>query len=255
MDDYGSHPGGNPQYWMDNIVREYEYQQHLVSEQKEESLHSMVRIINYFRYLYGIGAPRILDIGCGPGTATTLAKNILEQVPDSYVTGVDSSEQMITVANSRLIGEYGQRFNGYVSDFNNQNFWLPEINRRYDFLTSFAALHYLSDSRMFSFLGEIFDHLENNGVFVLSMANRSMLPRIAEMENQFRIEFTYNQLEPDRRPPDFRLFKTSFEETDSKANINWHSYREWLELIQDAGFREVELVSHLWIRTTIVALK
>ncbi len=255
MDDYNSHPGGNPQYWMNKVVQEYEYQQHLVSEQKEESLFSIVRIINYFRYLYGIGAPRILDIGCGPGTSTTLARYILEGVPDSYVTGIDSSEQMIEVANSRLIGEYGQRFVGYVSDFNSQNFWIQEINRRYDFLTSFAALHYLSDSRMFSFLKEIYNHLDNNGVFVFSMGNRSTLPRIAEMENQFRIEFTYNQLEVDRRPPDFRQFKVNFEETDSKANINWHSYREWLELIQDAGFREVELVSHLWIRSTIVALK
>jgi len=255
MDDYGSHPGGNPQYWMDNVVREYEYQQHLVTEQKEESLKNIVRIINYFRSLYGIRAPRILDIGCGPGTETTLSKYILEGVPDSYVTGVDFSEQMIGVANSRLIEEYGQRFIGYVSDFNRPDFWIPEINRRYDFLTSFAALHYLSDNRMFAFLKELYDHLENNGVFVVSMGNRSTLPGIAEMENQFRIEFTYNQLDLDERSSDFNQFKANFEETDSKANINWHSYREWLELIEDAGFREVDVVSHLWIRTTIVALK
>ena len=105
------------------------------------------------------------------------------------------------------------------------------------------------------FLKEIYNHLENNGVFVLNMGNRSMMPRIEEMENQFRIEFTYNQLDLERRPPDFKQFKASFEETDRQANINWHSYREWLELIEDAGFREDELVSHLWIRSTIVALK
>ena len=255
MDDYGSHPGGNPEDWMDKVVREYEYQQRLVTEQKEESLYNIVRIIDYFRYLYGIRAPRILDIGCGPGTDTTLAKYILKGIPDSYLTGVDSSEQMIEVANSQLTGEYGQRFLGYVSDFNNPNFWLPEIDRQYDFLTSFAALHYLSDNRMFSFLKEIYYHLENNGAFIVSMGNRAISPRIAEMENQFRIEFTYDQLDLDTRVSDFKKFKASFEETDRKADIYWHSYREWLELIQDAGFREVEVVSQLWIRTTIVALK
>ena len=181
MDDYGSPLGGNPQNWMDNVVREYEYQQRLVTEQKEESLYSIVRIIDYFRYMYGIRAPRVLDIGCGPGTETTLSKYILEGLPDSYVTGVDSSEQMIRVANDRLNREYGQRFIGYVSDFNRQNFWIPEINRQYDFLTSFAAFHYLSDNRMFSFLREIYNHLENNGVFIVSMGNRSASPRIAEM--------------------------------------------------------------------------
>jgi len=255
MDDYESHPEGNPQHWMDKVVRDYEYQQRLVTEQKEESLFNIVRIIDYFRYLYGIRAPRILDIGCGPGTETSLSKYILEGLPDSYVTGVDSSEQMIAVANSRLIGEFGQRFIGYVSDFNNQNFWIPEINRQYDFLTSFAALHYLSDSRMFPFLKEIYYHLENNGVFIVSVGNRSSLPGIAEMENQFRIEFTYNQLDLDARSSDFKKFKAKFEDADRQANINLHSYREWLELIQDAGFREVDVVSHLWIRTTIVALK
>ncbi len=255
MDDYASHPGGNPRYWMDNVVREYEYQQRLVTEQKEESLKNIVRIINYFRSLYGIRAPRILDIGCGPGTETTLSKYILEGVPDSYVTGVDSSEQMITVANSKLTGKYQQRFISYVSDFNSQNFWIPEINRQYDFLTSFAALHYLSDQRMFAFMKEIYSHLENRGVFIVSMGNRSALPEIAEMENWFRIEYTYNQLNLDAGSSDFEQFKANFEETDRKANINWHSYREWLELIQDAGFREVDVVSHLWIRSIIVALK
>jgi trans-aconitate methyltransferase len=255
MDDYGSHPGGNPQDWMKKVARDYEYQQRLVTEQNEESLYSIVRIIDYFRYLYGIRAPRILDIGCGPGTETTLSKYILKGVPDSYVTGVDSSEQMIAVANSRLTGEYGQRFIGYVSDFNNRNFWTPEINRQYDFITSFSALHYLSDNRIFSFLKEIYNHLENNGAFIVNMGNRSVSPRIAEMENQFRIEFTYEQLDLDTRSSDFNKFKAKFEETDSNANIYWHSYREWLELIQDAGFREVDVVSHLWIRTTIVALK
>ena len=216
MNDYNSHPGGNTHYWQNEIVEKYEYQQHLVSEQKKESLQSIVRIINYFRYLYAIDVPRILDIGCGPGTATTLSRYILEGVPDSYVTGVDSSEQMLEVANSRLIAEYGQRFIGCLSDFNSQEFWMPEINMRYDFLTSFAALHYLSDRRMYSFLKDIYNHLENTGVFVFSMGNRSSKPRISEMENQFRIEFTYNQIDQDRRPLDFGQFKASFEETDNK---------------------------------------
>jgi trans-aconitate methyltransferase len=249
------HPGGDQQFWQDEIVRNYEYQQYIASEKKDESLASTVRIINYFSYMNSIHAPVILDLGCGPGTETTLSRYLLEGVPNSSVIGIDSSSQMVEVANSRLIPEYGNRFFGFVGDFNNDRFWVPDIDRRYDFITSFAALHYLSDRRMYIFLREIYDHLEDNGVFIAGMGNRSASPRIAEMEEVFRVEYTYSQLDSDRRPASFQEFRRTFKETDSRANINWHSYREWLELIEDAGFREVDVVWHLWIRSIFVALK
>jgi len=255
-DDRGmAHPGGNQQFWQDEIVGRYEYQQKLASEKKEEALASIVRIINYFCRVNSINAPGILDIGCGPGADTTLTKYILDRVPNSIVIGVDSSREMVEVAKSRLIPEYRNRFTGFVGDFNDRRFWMPDIDWKYHFITSFAALHYLSDARMFLFLKEIYNHLEDNGVFIAGMGNRSASPRIAEMEDVFRVEFTYGQLEEGNRPPDFQEFRARFEETDSRANINWHSYREWLELIEDAGFREVDIVWHLWIRSIFVALK
>jgi trans-aconitate 2-methyltransferase len=250
-----THPGGNQDSWQDDIVQQYEYQQYLASEQKEESLINITRIINYFCETNSMFSPVILDIGCGPATDTTLTKYILDGVPNSTVIGIDASPQMVEVANNRLRPVYGDRFAAFVGDFNDSRFWRVSVDRRYDFITSFSALHYLADGRMYPFMNEIYDHLKNGGAFIAGMGNRSASPQIAEMENVFRVEYTYGQLEPDRRPADFREFRASFEETDSRANINWHSYRVWLELLEDAGFSEVDLVWHLWIRSIIVALK
>ena len=249
------HPGGDKQFWRDEMVERYEYRQYLLSEKKEEILTNMARVINYFCKAHSIDVPKILDIGCGPGTPTTLCTYILDKVPNSVVVGIDSSEQMVEVANDNLIPKYGHRFSGFVSDFNSERFWVADINRKYNFITSFGALHYLSDQRMNPFLKEIFGHLEDDGVFIACMANRSMFPQISEMEDVFRIEFTYGQLEKDRRPKNFQEFRRRFEETDRKANINWHSHEEWLASIKSAGFKEVDIVWHLWIRSIFVALK
>ncbi|MFC1946813.1 class I SAM-dependent methyltransferase [Chloroflexota bacterium] len=255
MADDTTHSGGNTYYWQDDVVEKYEYQQQLVSEQKAERLSLIVRMIRYFCSRDSISSPFILDIGCGPGTATTLSKYILEGIPESSVIGVDSSEQMLEVAVSRLCAEYGDRFTGYISDFNSPDFWKPGINRKFDFIVSFASMHYLSDKRIIPFLREIYEHIADDGVFIAAIGNHSEGRRIAEMEHLFRIEFGYNQLDESRRPPDFQGFKARHEEADKKANINWQNPENWLKSIRSAGFKEADIVFHLLITSIFIALK
>ena len=38
MVDNGTHPGGNKDYWQDDTVKKYEYQQAITSEKKAERL-------------------------------------------------------------------------------------------------------------------------------------------------------------------------------------------------------------------------
>jgi len=55
------HPGGNPEFWQDEVVKNYDHQQSIVAEGKGESLTSLVRVINYFLQHQPISAPIILD--------------------------------------------------------------------------------------------------------------------------------------------------------------------------------------------------
>ena len=250
-----SHSGGDIRFWQDERVRRYDYQQSLISEKKQEVQANITRILAYFCKIHSIVEPKILDIGCGPGTPLTLSRYILDKLPGSVVLGVDSSDQMIKAANKNLVPRYGGQFSGYVNDFNSDGFWTAEIDRNYNFIVSSGALHYLSDQRRRPFLKEVFGHLEDNGILVACIGNRSMVPEITEMEHIFRIEFTYGQFGEGRRPKDFQEFRKKFEETDKKANINWQSYRVWLDAMRGAGFKGVDIVWHLWVRSIFVAIK
>jgi len=242
--------------WQNEIVTTYDYRQSLVSEKKEEVLINICRVVNYFCEIQQIDRPRILDIGCGPGTPATLSAYVLNRVPGSIVFGVDSSQQMIQVAKHNLLHSYRERFDCAVSDFNRENFWIPEINHTYDFAVSCAALHYLTDERRISFLREVYDHLTQRGVFIASVANHSSVTEIAEMAHTFRVQFTYNRLQNEgRAPAKFEEFQRRFEEEDRRFGINWTSTDIFLKAMKAAGFREVDIVWHLWVRSIFISLK
>jgi SAM-dependent methyltransferase len=174
------HPGGDTRFWRDEMVREYELRQGLLSEKKEEVLTNITRIINYFCKLRGITEPKILDVGCGPGTPTTLSAFLMEKVPGSIVTGVDSSDQMVASANAILEHKFGGRFSGFVSDFNAESFWIRGIDTEYDFIVSNGTLHYLSDLRRIPFLKELYARLREKGTMVVCLGNISSVNEIAE---------------------------------------------------------------------------
>ena len=143
-----------------------------------------------------------------------------------------------------------------MSDFNSYDFWTPSIDREYDYIASSIALHYLSDERRQPFLKEVFSHLTAGGVFVACIGNRSEVPEIAEMEHSFRARFLWNNLDPAKRPESFEIFEKDFvEEKETKANINWQSPKEYLDCMRNAGFKIVDIVWHLWVKSIYVSIK
>ena len=251
---HSSHPGGNTSYWSDEQVRQYELRQSLLSEKKEEALAAIVRTAHYFHRIRGFNHPLVLDLGSGPGTPLTLSAQILSKIPDCKIVAIDSSTQMVSTANEMLNRVFTNRFRAYVSDFNTNKFWIPEIDNDYEFVVSSGTLHYLSDVRRIPFFKEIHKHLKEGGVFIFGAACCSQYPSIAEMQHLFRAEFTYSRL-GNNRPEDFTVFREKFEESDRKANINWQSPDTWKAALLEAGFREADMIWQLWIRGIFAALK
>ena len=105
--DYNSHLGGNPKFWQDDWVKQYDRRQALIVEKKQDVLDSMVRILAYFCEKRAAQHPTILDIGCGPGTLSAL---LLDRFPTSTVVGVDVSDQMIEAARRNLASGHGEHF-------------------------------------------------------------------------------------------------------------------------------------------------
>lgn len=250
-----SRKGGNKEFWRNRRVDNYDAIQTVLSEKKAEEQENVARIIRYFCRANEIIRPIILDVGCGPGTPITLTNYILHNVPECVVIGVDGSEEMISKANANLVPVYGRRFSSSVSDFNSSQFWDGEINRKYDFIISSSALHYLSGERRKPFFCEVNEHLNDKGLLIATISSCSTHPVIADMEQTFRFEYTYNRRKEQGRTENFTEFRHSAEVADKAADINWQSPEIWLSAIREAGFSGADIVWQIWVRTTFMAVK
>ena len=97
--------------------------------------------------------PKILDIGCGTGTLTSMLTNIGE------VTGMDLSVDMLAIATQK--SNQVQWLEGDMTDFN--------LNLSFDLITIFCdSLNYLPETNdVTQTFANIFNHLSDDGIFIL----------------------------------------------------------------------------------------
>lgn len=85
------------------------------------------------------GDERILDLGCGDGRITT---EVARQVPKGKVVGLDSSPEMIEFAQKKYLVEKRPNL-----CFQLGNAQLLDIQEEFDWVVSFACLHWIIDHR------------------------------------------------------------------------------------------------------------
>ena len=248
-------PPGNPEFWAGDRVNRYDHCQSLTSEQKEEMTRNIVRVVRYLCGIRSLSSPKVLDVGCGPGTPGTAAWQLLESIPSSQVFGVDSSTEMVDAANAALSAAYPGHFFGCVGDFNGNEFWAEGIDLTYDFIVSSVALHYLGDERRRPFFRELYEHLASGGALIASIAVSSAVAEVAEMADHFATEFLHQELERERGPQDFEEVRKRRAEQNAKAGVNRLSPGEYIESLHAAGFEKADWVWHLWTKSIFVALK
>ncbi|MFW9989515.1 MAG: GNAT family N-acetyltransferase [Candidatus Odinarchaeota archaeon] len=99
---------------------------------------------------------KIVDLGSGTGN---LSKLIKMYFPNSKLTMIDVSENMIELAKKKLSGFNNVEF--FLDDFNTLSF-----TAQYDVIISSLALHHLrSDEDKVQFYTKIYDALNQGGVF------------------------------------------------------------------------------------------
>ncbi|ADC87415.1 MULTISPECIES: class I SAM-dependent DNA methyltransferase [Staphylococcus] len=99
--------------------------------------------------------PKILDIGCGTGTLTSMLTNIGE------VTGMDLSVDMLAIATQK--SNQVQWLEGDMTDFN--------LNLSFDLITIFCdSLNYLPETNdVTQTFANIFNHLSDDGIFIFDV--------------------------------------------------------------------------------------
>ena len=120
-----------------------------------ETTHSDTVIEQVERYLKG---GRLLDLGCGPGTvAARLNKDAF-----SYYLGVDASGNAIKRARDRDITNAHYQ----VSDFQH----LDLADQVFDVILLEESIYYLPSSHL-DFLDSLANHLSDDGVFIVTIAD------------------------------------------------------------------------------------
>ena len=99
--------------------------------------------------------PKILDIGCGTGTLTSMLTNIGE------VTGMDLSVDMLAIATQK--SNQVQWLEGDMTDF--------DLNLSFDLITIFCdSLNYLPETNdVTQTFANIFNHLSDDGIFIFDV--------------------------------------------------------------------------------------
>ena len=106
-------------------------------------------------------APRILDLGCGPGS---LMQALLEALPRAEILGIDFDPTMLLLGRRRL-ARYGARASLALADLR-QDAWLEVLPGTVDAVVSATALHWLTADELRALYGQVSGILRPGGVFV-----------------------------------------------------------------------------------------
>jgi trans-aconitate 2-methyltransferase len=154
----------------------------------------------------------LLDAGCGTGRLT---EELLQQLPDGRVMGVDLSQNMLLTARHRLQPEFGKRAYFVAADLQD----LP-FEKTFDGIFSTAAFHWVPDHRRL--FGSLFHALRPGG-WLLAQCGGG--PNLARLRNRMDAVMAAPQF-----APFFANFRGPWVFNDAGTAAN---------LLREAGFVEV----------------
>ncbi len=112
---------------------------------------------------------KILDIGCGPGNSTAV---LADRFPDSYVLGVDNSEDMIKKAAKAFPNIRFQLCDAALE--------IDKLNS-YDVIFSNACMQWIPNHKQF--IPKLMDKLNTGGVLAVQIPMNSQEPLLKIMDN------------------------------------------------------------------------
>jgi trans-aconitate 2-methyltransferase len=182
------------------------------------------------------GNEKVLDIGCGDGKLTAL---IAEQLPQGHAVGIDSSAEMITLAEKNYPAEKFPNLSFMVKDARELDF-----DNEFDIIFSNACLHWVVDHM--PVLRGIKQGLKSGGRMLVQMGGEGNAAGIIEIVDEFI------------KSPKWSGYYTDFPFPYGFHNAK--NYRKWLtalgfkinraELVPKDMVQENKQGLASWIRTT-----
>lgn len=214
---------------------------HQVKEQLKKSYNTIASDFSKSRYtvwpeftLFDSWIPddcKLLDIGCGNGRFYDYLKERKEGL--DYV-GIDFSEELIGIASKRFPKQ----------EFSVQDMTQLDLNKRFDRIACIAAFHHLPSKKMRkTALKKMFEHMEDDGILLLSVWNLWQ-KRFLSLHFKAFFKWLFSGLRYDRRGLMVPFGKT-------KVPRYYHAFRryELEKLLRDSGFHieHFEISQHNYV--------
>ncbi len=160
------------------------------------------------------GKEDVLDIGCGDGKITA---EIAQSLKNGTVVGLDSSEEMLTLAKQNFPPTSYPNLSFIRQDVRNLNF-----NEKFDIIFSNAALHWVIDHK--PVLSGIYKALKKEGKVVVQMGGKGNAEQVIKTMNQILKESKWG-----------KYFK------DFSFPYGFYAPEEYSLWIEDSGLKLVKI--------------
>jgi len=167
---------------------------------------------------------KVLDLGVGTGLG---ALKILNEFPNSQLTGIDFSSKIISRARERL-KIFGNRVKLIEADFNKIDF--PE---KYDVIVSVVTIHNSNETDQKKLMKKIFNYLNDKGCFLNGDFARTKSEFLNKKLDEFYKEYLRNNL----RGEELKVWLHHAFKEDKPIALE-----DQLLWMKEAGFREIECI-------------
>ena len=176
------------------------------------------------------GSESVLDLGCGDGKVTS---EIATHLDKGCVVGIDSSVDMIKLANKTFPEDDQPNLKFKVKDFRTINY-----DAKFDVIFSNAALHWIKDHQ--NLLKSIKKSLKSNGKILIQMGGKGNAKEILDIGDEMT------------RDPEWNAYFNDFSFPYGFYDVE--TYEKWLD---EAGLKalRVELISKVMEQKGVEGLK
>jgi ubiquinone/menaquinone biosynthesis C-methylase UbiE len=193
---------------------------------------------------FTVSGNRILEIACGTGELSVrLAKTGFN------ITGVDLSEDMLTVAKQKAMQ------NGVDIELFHQNMCELEGLGQFDIITIFCdSLNYLSNpEEIQETFQRVYSHLNKSGLFIFDVHSIYKMEKIflnqTYAENDDKVSYIWNCFEgefPNSIEHDLTFFMLDEATSQYERFDEWHVQRtypvqDFIQWLEEAGFKVLEV--------------
>lgn len=195
---------------------------------------------------------RMLDLGCGTGT---FLNYILQQYPKASCVAIDFSDEMIKIA-AQKVNPYSDRADFHQGDLNKG---LPSDLGSFQFISSFSAIHHLTDENKKRIFKQIHEVLDETGWFFLIDAMSTRFDN-----DVFRLGRRRSSL---RRRERLEAARIDIEEVDKVSEViaqvdddspekdRISRFSDQVEWLKEVGFHSVDHIWHFWMEHFVICRK